>query len=334
MSVAPARPRCAFRVAAGPRIGFGHLLRARALARAIGQQAVVSVRGGAAARAAARALGFRLLHRAADLLAGADVLVVDDPSAPHGARWVRSARLRGIPSVAVHDAGIGAGRADLVVDGSIAARRTSRDRLLAGPTFCILDPRVRHARRRSHGRAERRRPIVLISLGGGNQVRRHAARIVSEIDRLCPGVSIRVAGGMSRGPLPVLPRGRWIVRRNGLGGALRAADIAVVAGGVTLYEACAIGTPAVATAVVPAQRLAIAAFAAAGAALDGGSIGAAPAAAARQVAASVASLVRDSATRRRLAVNGRRLVDGRGAARVARQISQLPAAGPRKARHD
>lgn len=324
MSRGSLRLQCVFRVAAGPRIGFGHLLRARALARAIGEPPIVSVRGGAMAREAARALGCTVVAGSAGVLGLADVLIVDDPSAPHGARWVRSAHAAGVPSVAVHDAGIGVRRADLVVDGSIAARRAPRGgRTLTGPSFCILDPRLLHVRRMPRGDRRGRRPVVLISLGGGEQVRRHAAAVVSEIARTSPNVSIRVATGMTQGPLPALPHGRWVVRRNGLGRELQRADIAVVAGGVTLYEACAIGTPVVATAVVPAQRVAIAGFVHAGAALDGGRIGTMPRAAARQVATLVATLVESAAARRQLSANGRRLVDGHGAARVARQIARL-----------
>jgi UDP-2,4-diacetamido-2,4,6-trideoxy-beta-L-altropyranose hydrolase len=324
MSDGSAGPQCVFRVAAGPRIGFGHLLRARALARAIGQRPIVSVRGGAVAKAAARALGCMLVTGSADAVGRADVLIIDDPSAQHGAPWVRSAHAAGVPTVAVHDAGIGVRGADLVVDGSIAVQRASLGvRRLTGPSFCILDPRLVHVRRMPRGDRRRRRQIVLISLGGGEQVRRHAARVVSEIARVSPNVSIRIATGMTHGPLPALPHGRWVVRRNGLGRELQRADVAVVAGGVTLYEACAIGTPVVATAVVPAQRPAIAGFVHAGAALDGGRIGTMPRAAARQVAALVATLVDASDVRRQLSANGRRLVDGHGAARVARQIARL-----------
>ena len=53
---------------------------------------------------------------------------------------------------------------------------------------------------------------------------------------------------------------------------LAACDVAVVAGGVTLYEACAVGVPVVALAVVAAQRPAIADFAVRGAAIDAGAL--------------------------------------------------------------
>jgi spore coat polysaccharide biosynthesis predicted glycosyltransferase SpsG len=334
MSRRPGRLRCVFRVAAGPCVGFGHLLRARALARAFGVAPVVSLRGGPAARATARALGCRLVAQSGGLLARANVLVVDDPSAPHGAAWIRRARLAGISCVAIQDAGVGARHADLIVDGSLAARRGSRAAsALTGPMYCILDPGVARIRRQPRLERGSRRLVVLVSLGGGAQVRRHAVRLVGEIGRQCPGVSIQVASGMTGGSLPDLPRGRWIVRRGELAPALQRADIAVVAGGVTLYEACAIGTPVVATAVASAQRVAIAAFVRAGAALDGGHIGSSPASSTRDVAAAVAALVSDEGLRRRLAVNGRNLVDAAGAVRVARRIARLPGAAARRRRH-
>jgi spore coat polysaccharide biosynthesis predicted glycosyltransferase SpsG len=109
----------------------------------------------------------------------------------------------------------------------------------------------------------------------------------------------------------------------GLAAALRDADVAVVAGGVSLYEACAVGTAAVATAVVPAQRPCIEAFVRAGAILDGGHVGRAPAIAATRVARAVARLVGDAGARRSLTANARRLVDGGGAARVAKHIVRV-----------
>ena len=94
--------RCVFRVAAGPRIGFGHLLRARALARALDVVPVVSVRGGKAAADAARALGCRTVN-GTSVLREVDLLFLDDPSATHGRQWVESARRLGVRCVSVHD---------------------------------------------------------------------------------------------------------------------------------------------------------------------------------------------------------------------------------------
>ena len=57
-----------FRVAAGPRLGFGHLVRCRSLARALSVTPRVWLRGSAATRAAARALGCQVLPDTLTLL--------------------------------------------------------------------------------------------------------------------------------------------------------------------------------------------------------------------------------------------------------------------------
>jgi hypothetical protein len=58
--------RALFRVAAGPRLGFGHLVRARTLSRALGiARPLVSLRGGPEARKAALSLGMRLVDETA-----------------------------------------------------------------------------------------------------------------------------------------------------------------------------------------------------------------------------------------------------------------------------
>jgi spore coat polysaccharide biosynthesis predicted glycosyltransferase SpsG len=113
--------------------------------------------------------------------------------------------------------------------------------------------------------------------------------------------------------------------------------VAIVAGGVTLYEACALGVPVVAVALNAAQHVTIRAVARRGAAVDAGSVATRPGRSAaasgfrrsktiERVAREVDRLLRDPAARRRMALAGRRLVDGRGAARVAARLRQLPAA--------
>src|SRR5262249_49088892 len=90
----------------------------------------------------------------------------------------------------------------------------------------------------------------------------------------------------------------------------------VLSGGVTLYEACAIGLPAIGISVVPGQRPSVAGLARLGAVVDGGH-----AVPARQTADRVARLLDnliDAPVRRRaLSTTARRVVDGHGARRVA-----------------
>jgi spore coat polysaccharide biosynthesis predicted glycosyltransferase SpsG len=307
-----------FRVAAGPRLGFGHLARCRALAAAMGVVPSMSVRGSAATRRAAARLGVRVLPDRVGLLGRARpaLVVVDDPSSGRARVWVRAARRLGVPVAALHDAGIGRVGADLVIDGSIRAVASSTLAALGGPRFAVVDPRIdglRAARRPRRGR-------ICVAVGGGAHVFALIPPVVAALARVAPGADIRVAPGFTGRRRPLLPAGQWLAP-GGLAAALADAEVAVVAGGLTAYEACALGVPAVAVSVVPAQRPTVAALARHGAVVDGGALDG-PHAQAR-VGARVAALLAAPAVRRRMATAARRLVDGRGARRIARALSSL-----------
>ena len=310
------------RVAAGPRIGFGHLLRAVSLCRAAGVDPVVSLRGGQLAAATARRFGCVLVHgspRRALRRQAPMVLVVDDPSPEAALAWVRAARHLQIPVAAMRDCGIGAGGSDLVVDGSPRARRACREgRQLLGPRFMVLDPafvRARGRRRRHAGR-----PRVAVALGGGV----HAA-YAEEVTALLEGAlgagCVRVAPGFVAGRQHPHRSGRFAHAQ-----FLAQADVALVAGGIGLYEACCVGVPTVAVAVTPGQRSTVRAFAELGAVVDGGSLAPGRPRTARRLAGRVLRVLDDPRAKARLAARARRAVDGGGGARVAAALRRLAAA--------
>lgn len=311
-----------FRVAAGPRLGFGHLVRCRALARALGVEARVSVRGTVATRRAAAALGLRVLTGTAGLLdrERPNLLVVDDPSAPAARAWVRAARRRGIPVASIHDAGLAHVDADLVIDGSVGAPVTTSRATRFGPRFAVIDPGVAALRATRRPRAG----LILVAVGGGAHVFALMPPIVADLARRAPGADIRVASGFTAQPRPALPGGRWLSPGD-LAPALAGAHLAIVAGGLTAYEACALGVPVVAVSVVAAQQPTVRALARRGAVVDGGALG--RPGAVRRVGAAAARLLAAPSQQRRLSAAGRRLVDGRGAARVALALRTLAQQG-------
>ena len=314
-----------FRVAAGPRLGFGHLVRCRAIARALGVEPCVSIRGTAATRRAGERLGLRVLASGVRLLdlEQPQVLVVDDPSAAAARPWVAAARRRGVPVVAIHDGRLAGFDADLVIDGSVRAPRTGSPARLVGPRYAVLDPQLTALARRRRPTAGR----ILVAVGGGAHVFARVPAVVAELARLAPGAEIHVAPGFTTRRRPALSSARWLAPGQ-LAAALADSQLALVAGGITAYEACALGVPIVAVSVVPAQQPTVRALARRGAAIDGGPLGAAGAE--RRVAGQMAQLLAAPAARRRLAAAGRRLVDGRGAARAATAIRALAhQGGPR-----
>ena len=323
MTVSPLR--VLFRAAAGPRMGFGHLVRCRSLARALGVDARVSIRGSAATRAAAASAGWHVLASDSDrelCKTHPQLLVVDDPSRQAAGLWVRRARRLGIRVATVHDLGLGYVPSDLGIDGSIEPRLDMRGGYgdLRGPIHAILDPEVAALR---EGHVEATPNQILIALGGGSHVFTFADRLCRALAAEVPQARVRVATGFAGGHRrPALVHGEWIHAPDGLAAELAAASVAVLAGGVTLYEACALGVPAVAVAVTGAQHPTIRAFAAQGAVIDGGVAGQSGCTV-EGVAAEVGRLLGSRASCRRLSVAGQRLVDGRGAFRVGAALRQL-----------
>ncbi|MGE0463961.1 MAG: hypothetical protein AB7Q16_21550 [Vicinamibacterales bacterium] len=316
--------RVLFCAAAGPRLGFGHLVRCRSLARALGVEPLVVLRGSPSTRRRAEALGCALVSAAgvAGLRAlGPSLVIIDDPSPAHAARWLSRARRARVPVASVHDLGLAYVASDLLIDGSVqAGRAPAGSTLLAGPACAILDPSVAHARR-SKRRARAGR--ILIALGGGHHVLSAAARLSAALARRLPHAEVRVARGFAAtAALPVLSHATWIEAPDGLVRELAEARVAIVAGGVTLYEACALGVPVVAVAVTAAQHRTVRALARQGAAIDGGR---APLDAAGEAALTeaVVHLLASETAAAMLARAGRRIVDGRGAARVAARLRAL-----------
>jgi spore coat polysaccharide biosynthesis predicted glycosyltransferase SpsG len=258
-------------------------------------------------------------------------VVVDDPNETHAARWIDACRRAGILVASLHDLGLGADGADLIVDGSVGAMlRTWRSpRQLLGPRYCLVDPCL--ARRPQARRSRHRAPHVLIALGGGPRAG-VALRLGRTLTKRIAGLRVTVAGGfLARAPGRAAAGLEWLPGTTRFASALRAATLVVTGGGITLYECCAAGTPAVAVSVVPAQRPAIEGFRQAGAVVDAG-----PLRPTRcrldEIADLACALMQDGAARRRLAARGRQLVDGRGLERVSKALRRLLEEGRQAAR--
>ena len=128
-----------------------------------------------------------------------------------------------------------------------------------------------------------------------------------------------MAGGLAGAGRATRRQGiEWVGPQNGLARVLAAADVAVVAGGLTLYEAAAIGTPAVAVPIVRSQRRTVEAFA-----RERAVSAPRPDAGVAGIADAAADLLSSPDLAARMAKRARRLVDGRGTARVAAVLQRL-----------
>lgn len=306
--------RILFRVAAGPRMGYGHLIRATVVGKAMGVRPIVALRGPAEARATAGRLGCRLVEGSVPALMRSlrpGLVVIDDPSSAAAIRFCRAVRREGVRVASIHDLGLANCGADLTIDGSLVRPGgTPTGPALLGPRYAIVSAGTRHRPVRS--------AAVLISLGGGRH-RAVAWKLARAIRRARPDMRVRIAAGLApSGEIPQMDGVTWIGPQRGLSHELSRAAVAIVGGGVTLYEACRTGTPAVALAVVAAQRPTVRGFARHNAACDGGSTGHIGVA-----AREVTRLIDHPVLRERIGRAGRALIDGQGAMRVARALARL-----------
>ena len=316
------RAAIVYRAAAGPRVGYGHLVRIGVLRRALGLPSVLSLRGSSAAARVANRFGWRMVSGAPRHVLADDnlrLLVIDDPSMTAAGPWCREARRRHIPVASIHDLGLGLCDADLTIDGSVShPAGLPRGASLLGPRYLVLAPTTRRWK-------DLRRPAVLIALGGGPR-RRAGLALARALVAARPGLDVRIAGGLATEAPAHLPAGvSWLPAQHGLAPALTRATVAVLGGGMSLYEACRVGTPAVGVAVVAAQRPTIMALAARHAAVDGGALGDSD-----LTIRQVLSLLDDGRTRERMSRRGRCLVDGRGASRVTARLSALVASAAQR----
>jgi UDP-2,4-diacetamido-2,4,6-trideoxy-beta-L-altropyranose hydrolase len=324
-----------FRVAGGPRLGFGHIVRALSLAKAMQVSPRMSVRGTAETKKVAHRLGALVKEQSlAAVLARGDVrlLVIDDPDTQAATDALALARRHGAMVASVHDLGIAPIASDLAIDGSLAMLRKdwpSTDALL-GPRYAVLDPSLltvgpsegQAMRAQSEGRLR-----VLVSLGGGPRVTA-GLRIARAIADASADIWVTLAAGFGVRALQTRhPRVRLLESPSWLRSELARVDVAVLAGGVTLYEAALLGVPSVALAVVAAQMPTIRAFERVGASIAAGCLVSGDRANVERTRAkavqAVAALLADEEKRRVMAVQGQQQVDGRGALRVAAALTRL-----------
>jgi spore coat polysaccharide biosynthesis predicted glycosyltransferase SpsG len=235
--------------------------------------------------------------------------VVDSYALTHDELCAAAARR---PQATIGEARRCAGRGvvlDYHVDAPVGeVARLPADRVVAGPGYAPLDPRLAAARR-PRPAVER----VLVTVGGSDHARRVVPQIVDLVRDAFPGAAIVVPAGADVGPdVEILPAPTALVD------VLADVDVAVSAAGVTAYELACAGVPALVVALVDNQQRVARACDAAGIAigLDG---------LASDLAAGLRAGVQrlaDPGVRSALAEAGPRVFDGHGAARAAREIER------------
>jgi len=319
----------------GTAMGGGHLMRGLALAEALRPRAAVTflTRGQSTLVDHIREAGFRVVELGAAHPDPEDAAAVLRFAHTVERPWIvvdgyhfderYLARLRGARVLVVDDGPrLPQYDVDALLDQNIGALQQRYPaprgaRLLLGPRFTMLRPGFAGLERRAGGGPV---PRLLVAMGGGDAV--NATRLVLDGLRTARTrfeISILIGGANPHADALEAEFGRtagWRFLRNvrDVAGIMASADIAVAGVGGVMWELACAGVPALLVSVTDVQRAIAARVQSYGAhKLIGDAAALSPA----EVARAVEELTDDCAARLRMSELGRKLVDGRGAARVA-----------------
>jgi spore coat polysaccharide biosynthesis predicted glycosyltransferase SpsG len=242
--------------------------------------------------------------------------------------FVEQARRREIPVVSIHDLGLSPIPSDVVIDGSIApdcSGFSPTAHFYTGTAYLVLD---RSYAALPADRKEARETIqcVVVNLGGGDS-RRYFDRILRGLQLWGRNLEVIGAPGFScwgqdefasRDWLPV--HFRWIRGDEHLEQVVFGADLAVTAGGLSLYEALGAGTPALALSYDELQQTTVSSVARVNACVD---LGRGDVLRPAQLPRALTLLEQDISGRQALSTRGRRIVDGRGLERVCQIVRDV-----------
>ena len=324
-----------FRTDASIIIGGGHVRRCIVLADALAEAGwAISFVCSAAARSIVPALagrGFAVIESAVFAKAPTccDLLVVDDYRLD--AAFERAARGWAGRILVIDDLANRPHDCDVLLDQSPGRARdayadlVSKDCvLLLGPSYALLDPRFRAARRqrKTIGRVER----VFINFGTTDTANATslaldaigAAGLDAAIDIVIGSAAPHVA--TLRAKVAGLPGATLYVDVDDVAALMCKADLAIGAGGVGALERCALGLPAAILTVADNQHTNAQALAASDAAVYWGDIGGRSI---DEIGAALKRLATDQTRRTAMSEAAAALVDGLGAAR-ARMSCEAP----------
>lgn len=225
--------------------------------------------------------------------------------------YVRYLQETGAPVVTIDDLGRGADAADATFRGGTAFRREKN--YYYGMPYAILSPKILELRRQSAAPAGVRSAVVFL---GTFDPRGHAKWILALAERF-PQISFQWFTSDAQPPKPNLQPTRPsqdVFLEN-----LATADIAIIAGGVTLFEAAALGRPAIVLPQAPHEEDQAELFSAAGSAIV------LPAPTAEDIAGTVSSLVQSPRRLSGMSARGMECVDGRGLDRFREVVRNLTA---------
>jgi spore coat polysaccharide biosynthesis predicted glycosyltransferase SpsG len=337
------KPVVLFYCATGHNLGMGHLYRSRMLLHAVaGRGSLLVVKPERSSREflesslvpwqtvdehlADGSLGLRLSELAGR--AGARAVVLDCKD--NSRELVLSLRQNGLAIIDLEDLGPGRLEADLLLDphiqpGSPEAEYDGRAEVCYGPSWALLDP-VYTRYRASAPLKPHAGPALTVTVSlGGSDPSGLTSRVVESLAAADEVMNIEVVLGPAAERTAFPDPGSHFIRVHhslpGLAGLLRRSDLALVGGGITMFESLCMGVP---TVVVPqheeqhrnASRLA---------ARDALLLAPPPSreGAGKKLNEIIAAILADPDKRKKMAAAGIAIVDGSAVERLGMKIKQM-----------
>jgi len=264
---------------------------------------------------------------------GVDWLVVDHYGIDF--RWEERVRAAGCKVLVIDDLAISKHSCDVLLNQNLVANAEERYRplvpsacrLMLGPKFALLREEFRAARA-VLSRDPQRMNRVLVFLGGGDPDG-VTLTVLAVVDAVRPGgleVSVVIgANNPHRNAIEQLYARRdgyqVITQTPHMAQVMVEADLAVGAGGVSTWERCCLGLPAVVLAIAENQQEVSLAASEAGACIF---LGPSTEVTPETLEASLRVVIGNAGVRKMLSEAGAKLVDGLGCQRVARIMLQRP----------
>lgn len=336
-----------FRVEAGEEVGLGHLQRCLSLASALkelGIESIFAATGGRKTKERIEHSGFEVVLMSR-IRSGsqADLQFVSGVAKNHSCSAVVTdcyainaayqTKLRLAPSyvVAIDDLGVPPFTADLIINGgvlgtSLPYHEAPKDSsCLLGARYALLGEQYLNIPLKENGNNVDR---ILITMGGADP-EDFTSRLIIALDLLTEEFDLEIIVGPFNLHRQSIKETICLSKRHinihyspaSLYDLILSTQMAISAAGQTLYELAATGTPTIAIQTAGNQALNIAGFTEHGCTLQ--------AAPSRQesmeevVASQVRCLLANPIKRNAMGLAGQQLVDGQGATRAARAISQL-----------
>jgi len=227
--------------------------------------------------------------------------------------------------IGIHDMGLGYLRGDIIVDGSVVENKEVPScRVVQGPEYMILDSSFRKIRSdisKKTGTGN----IISICTGGGvaNDLIPRILVPLSEIHN----VNLRLIAGPCYSDTEIneferiLPLGSELIQTTTqMARYLAESSVALVGGGVSLYESLCVGTPTAAVSLNTHQKRTVKEFERRGAVIN---LGLLKNLSKQKIKHEITKILHDKQKTGAMIEIGKRLVDGEGAARVSELLHGL-----------